>query len=105
MILEPKLGKLVGDYHWGESNFAEEEIVMHAKPEWLPKDYKNWDALLTAAVRKGMHDGKAPADVAAVDLRKLARGRHRASAGRAFCPSSAAWPEPARSRRAATAPR
>jgi penicillin amidase len=63
MILEPKLGKLASDYHWNESNFALEEIVMHAKPQWLPKDYKNWDALLTAAVSKGMHDGKAPADV------------------------------------------
>jgi penicillin amidase len=63
MILEPKLGKMASDYHWSESNFALEEIVMHAKPEWLPKDYKNWDALLTAAVRKGMRDGKAPADV------------------------------------------
>ena len=63
MILEPKLGKLASDYHWSESNFALEEIVMHAKPEWLPKEYKNWDALLTAAVRQGMRDGKAPADV------------------------------------------
>jgi penicillin G amidase len=40
-----------------------EEIVMHAMPDWLPPGYKNWDALLTAAVRKGMVDGKAPADV------------------------------------------
>jgi penicillin amidase len=63
MILEPKLGKVASDYHWSESTFALEEIVMHAKPEWLPADYKNWDALLTAAVRKGMRDGKAPADV------------------------------------------
>jgi penicillin amidase len=64
MILEPKLGKLADDYHWTESTFAEEEIVMHAKPEWLPKEYKNWDALLTAAVRRGMKNGKAPGDVA-----------------------------------------
>ncbi len=64
LILEPKLGKLAGDYVWGESAFAEEEIVMHAKPEWLPKNYKNWDALLTAAVRTGMRNGKAPSDVA-----------------------------------------
>ncbi len=63
MILEPKLGKLASDYHWSESTFALEEIVMHAKPQWLPKDYKNWDALLTAAVRKGMRDGNAPADL------------------------------------------
>jgi penicillin G amidase len=63
LILDPKLGKLAGDYHWGEKDFAEEEIVMHAKPEWLPKNYKDWDALLTEAVRKGMEDGEAPADL------------------------------------------
>jgi penicillin amidase len=63
MILEPKLGKVAADYLWNESSFALEEIVMHAKPEWLPKSYKNWDALLTAAVSKGMRSGKAPADV------------------------------------------
>jgi penicillin amidase len=64
LMLEPKLGKDATEYHWLESNFAEEEIVMHAKPEWLPQGYKNWDELLTAAVRKGMKDGKAPGDVA-----------------------------------------
>lgn len=63
MILEPKLGKLTANYHWDESSFALEEIVMHAKPEWLPTGYTNWDALLTAAVSKGMRNGKAPADV------------------------------------------
>ncbi|MGA2571477.1 MAG: penicillin acylase family protein [Terracidiphilus sp.] len=63
MILEPKLGKLASEYEWGESNFAEEEIVMHAKPEWLPMVYKNWDELLAAAVRKGMADGRAPGDL------------------------------------------
>ena len=31
LILEPKLGKDAADYRWAESNFAEEEIVMHAK--------------------------------------------------------------------------
>jgi len=65
MILEPKLGELAGEYHWGESNFAEEEIVMHAKPEWLPPAYKDWDALLTAAVLKAIVESKAPAHVAA----------------------------------------
>jgi penicillin amidase len=64
LILEPKLGKeIAAEYHWGESNFAEEEIIMHASPDWLPLAYKNWDALLTDAVRKGMKDGKAPSDV------------------------------------------
>jgi penicillin amidase len=64
MILKPKLGKLTADYRWEESNFAEEEIVMHAKADWLPPNYKNWDALLTDAVRKAMDEGSAPADVA-----------------------------------------
>ncbi len=64
LILEPKLGKDSEDYDWGESNFAEEEIVMHANPDWLPHGYKDWDALLTDAVRKGMKTGKAPDDVA-----------------------------------------
>ncbi|MGB8259296.1 MAG: penicillin acylase family protein, partial [Terracidiphilus sp.] len=63
LILKPKLGELAGDYHWSESNFAEEEIVMHGPAEWLPSTYKNWDELLTDAVRKGMEAGKAPADV------------------------------------------
>jgi acyl-homoserine lactone acylase PvdQ len=63
LVLEPKLGKDAGDYTWAESDFAEEEIVMHASPDWLPKGYKNWDALLTAAVERGMEQGKAPADV------------------------------------------
>jgi penicillin amidase len=64
LILEPKLGKeLAAEYRWAESNFAEEEIVMHASPDWLPLGYKNWDELLTDAVRKGMKDGHAPSDV------------------------------------------
>jgi hypothetical protein len=68
---------------------------MHAKPAWLPKGYKNWDALLTAAVRKGMQRRKAPADVDrwtygswhVVDIEHPLAPR--------FCPSSAASPEPA----------
>jgi acyl-homoserine lactone acylase PvdQ len=74
LILEPKLGKeLAAEYRWAESNFAEEEIVMHGGSDsnsgshsaWLPPGYKNWDALLTDAVRKGMEAGHAPGDVAA----------------------------------------
>src|ERR1035437_10029211 len=64
LILEPKLGKDAEQYQWSESNFAEEEIVMHANPDWLPPGYKNWDALLTEAVRKGMETGNAPGEVA-----------------------------------------
>jgi penicillin amidase len=64
LILEPKLGTEAGDYRWSESIFAEEEIIMHTGPDWLPPGYKNWDALLTEAVRRGMKNGKAPGDVA-----------------------------------------
>lgn len=63
LILQPKLGKDAAYYRWEESNFAEEEIVMHARTDWLPPSYKNWDALLTDAVRKGMEEGKAPANI------------------------------------------
>jgi penicillin G amidase len=62
LILEPKLGKDAEAYEWSESNFAEEEIVMHANADWLPAGYKDWDALLTEAVRRAMKAGKAPAD-------------------------------------------
>lgn len=64
MLLEPKLGKDDSEnYQWSESNFAEEEIVMHASPNWLPSAYKDWDAFLTDAVRRAMKDGNATADV------------------------------------------
>jgi penicillin amidase len=63
MILEPKLGDLAGQYIWSESNFAIEEIVMHGNPDWLPSGYKDWDAVLTEAVRRCLDSGKAPADV------------------------------------------
>jgi penicillin amidase len=64
LILEPKLSADAKQYRWAEQNFAEEEIVMRASPDWLPTAYKNWDALLADAVRKGMEEGKAPTDLA-----------------------------------------
>jgi penicillin amidase len=64
LVLEPKLGKDAIQYDWSESNFAEEEIIMHGSLDWLPPGFKNWDALLTEAVRKGMDKGRAPVDVA-----------------------------------------
>ena len=36
---------------------------MHGNADWLPTGYKDWDALLTEAVRKGMKDGNAPSDL------------------------------------------
>jgi penicillin amidase len=64
LILKPRLGEAAGSYSWSEQNFAEEEIVMRGNAEWLPPTYKNWDALLTEAVRKGMAAGDATGDVA-----------------------------------------
>src|SRR5579875_192592 len=64
LLLRPKLGGLWNRYHWGESDYALEQIVMDAKPGWLPPGYKDWNALLTEAVREGMRQGKAPTDIA-----------------------------------------
>jgi penicillin amidase len=63
MILQPKLGDLAGEYIWSESNFALEEIVMHGNTDWLPAGFKDWDAALTEAVRRGLDAGKAPSDL------------------------------------------
>jgi penicillin amidase len=67
LILEPKLGDLAREYRWSESNFAEEEIIMHGSADWLPPGYKDWDALLAEAVRRGMQRSRehpaAPHDV------------------------------------------
>ena len=69
LILEPKLGSDSDSYEWSESNFAEEEIIMHGSSPagvsgWLPSNFKDWDALLAEAVRRGLNDGKAPSDLA-----------------------------------------
>lgn len=63
MILEPKLGKSWIEYQWLASDFALEEIVMHARPAWLPRNQKSWDDLLAAAVAKALQDGAAPRDL------------------------------------------
>jgi penicillin amidase len=67
LILQPKLGGLASEYRWSESNFAEEEIIMHASADWLPPGYKDWDAVLAEAVRRGMDKSRehpaAPRDI------------------------------------------
>ena len=69
LILKPKLGRDASLYEWSESNFAEEEILMHggdeARSPWLPPNYRDWNALLTDAVRKGMEQGRATGDLSA----------------------------------------
>ena len=71
LILKPKLGADAALYEWSESNFAEEQIIMNgdstggAPSVWLPHGYRNWDALLTDAVRQGMEHGRATGDLSA----------------------------------------
>ena len=64
LILKPKLGADWKRYHWAAQNSAEEEILMHGKTGWLPSGYKDWNALLTEAVREGLQSGHAPTDLA-----------------------------------------
>lgn len=60
MLLEPKLGSDWQAYKWPASSFAEEEIIMHASADWLPKKYKDWNAFMADAVKKGLDKGNAP---------------------------------------------
>lgn len=63
MLLEPKLGDAWKLYEWSESTFAQEEIVMHAPPQWLPKKYATWDDFLSACVERGLEEAHAPTDL------------------------------------------
>ncbi len=64
---------------------------MHAKPEWLPQGYRNWDALLTAAVRRACRRQRARRcgrlDVMAIGMWWSWSIRWRDS-----CRTLAAWP-------------
>jgi penicillin amidase len=76
LILAPKLGvkedsaakKKEDDalklYSWGEKMYAEEQIIVDQPARWLPAKYADWNALLTAAVEKGLTDDHAPAELA-----------------------------------------
>ena len=76
-----KLGKdLAKSYQWSESNFAEEEIVMHASPDWLPPDYKDWDAFLADGRSQALKERQRAHRPEQVDVRQLARRGDRASA-------------------------
>jgi len=64
LVLEPRLGAQWKQYVWEESPFAQEEMVTHEWPRWLPPGYSNWNELLTAAVEKALADKHAPLDLA-----------------------------------------
>ncbi|HSY70712.1 MAG TPA: penicillin acylase family protein [Alloacidobacterium sp.] len=63
MLLQPKLGDDWQVYQWAASAFAQEEIIMHAPAQWLPKAYATWDDFLAACVTRGLEEGGAPADL------------------------------------------
>jgi len=63
MLLSPKIGNDWKLYHWPESGFAREELIMHPKPGWLPAKYASWDDFLADVVRQGLDDAHAPVDL------------------------------------------
>lgn len=67
LLLNPQLGPNPGVtvqlYTWGEKSYAEEQLIMHTPVRWLPKNYANWDELLTDAVNKGLIEVRAPFDL------------------------------------------
>jgi penicillin G amidase len=50
-------------YSWGNKSYAEEWLIMHTPPRWLPKNYDTWDDLLTTAVAQGLRAAKSPFDL------------------------------------------
>jgi penicillin amidase len=54
MILEPKLGNDWDDYSWFMSAVAMEKILQDKPARWLPKGFKDYNELLTAAVEKAV---------------------------------------------------
>ena len=49
-------------YAWYSKDYALEQLLQHTPPRWLPKEFKSWDDLLTAAVAHGIDDN-APSDL------------------------------------------
>ncbi len=64
MLLKPKLGDLWTLYTWGERSYAIEMILEHASAGWLPREYGNWNDLLTAALEQGLKANAAPTKLA-----------------------------------------
>lgn len=61
LLLEPKLGSTTKDYHWFMSSVWLENVLLLQPARWLPSGYSSYDALLAAAVEKGLKD--APRDL------------------------------------------
>ena len=63
MLLKPRLGDDWSEYHWAESLFAGEQILMNEPAAWLPPQYASWDDFLADMVRQGLAQGGAPGDL------------------------------------------
>jgi penicillin amidase len=63
MLLKPKLGDEWRLYHWAESLFAGEQILMNEPSAWLPGQYASWDDFLADMVRQGLAQAGAPSDL------------------------------------------
>ena len=63
MVLQPKLGDNWALYSAGNSSYVLERMVETQPSRWLPQQFADWNALLTAALERGMKDGQAPADL------------------------------------------
>lgn len=56
LVLAPRLGEDWRLYEWPASGFAEEQLITHAPPQWLPSGYASWNDLLAAAVESGLNN-------------------------------------------------
>ncbi|WP_446744053.1 penicillin acylase family protein [Silvibacterium acidisoli] len=63
MVLKPKLGDDWQLYHWAESEFAREQIIINAPTQWLPAGEPTWDDFLADMVKQGLSNEHAPLDL------------------------------------------
>jgi penicillin G amidase len=61
MILEPKLGSDWEEYQWFNSSTAMERLLRLKPKRWLPKEFPDWDSMLTASVEQALNS--APRDL------------------------------------------
>jgi penicillin amidase len=71
LLLEPVLGPANDSgnsgwrqYTWHNSIVWLEDVVLKQPQRWLPKNYRSWDDLLTAAVEQTITETSAPRDLA-----------------------------------------
>ncbi len=60
LLLKAKLGDEWKTYHWFMQPVWLENILMNQPARWLPAQYANYDALLTAAVEVALSEENAP---------------------------------------------